>query len=258
MKKMISFILAVAVSAAVAMPAFAADTTDNGDGTWTTSGSDASYAGKMMTMVAYEGGEITVDSIQYIDQTTADENGAFAFENYIPKNLPKTDYTVLVGGETLDKALPAGTIKAPEIVDVAVTGKASAIGDTAIKVDFCAPGTTEALVTADVVDGAYTANVAPGTYDVVVKAAGYLSHTTTGVPVDAALDLGSVTLAAGDVNGSGAVTIEDIGFVIGAFSDASLYDITKDFNASGTITIEDVGFATANFKAEAKVVAYGK
>lgn len=246
---MISFILAVAVSAAVAMPAFAADTTDNGDGTWTTSGSDASYAGKMMTMVAYEGGEINVDSIQYIDQTTADEAGAFAFENYIPKNLPKTsDYKVLVGGETLDKAIDAGSIKAPAVVDVAVTGKAAAIGNAAITVKF---GND---ISVDVVDGAYTANVAPGTYDVEFTAPGYLKHTLVGLVVEGALNLDDVKLKAGDVNASGEVTVEDIGFVVGAYGKPENYDITKDFNASNDVTVEDVGFAVANYKEKATVV----
>ena len=227
MKKMISFILAVAVSAAVAMPAFAADTTDNGDGTWTTSGSDASYAGKMMTMVAYEGGEITVDSIQYIDQTTADENGAFAFENYIPKNLPKTDYTVLVGGETLDAALPAGTIKAPEIVDVAVTGTLK-MANTLEKAtaNLYAAGTTDyaaatPVATADVEGGALNVTVAPGSYDLVITRPGYLKYTKKNIDATAALALGEIALNAGDMNSDDIVNTDDLTAVIGAFGSTS-------------------------------------
>ena len=252
MKKMISFILAAALTAVAAMPAFAADTTANDDGTWTTSGSDASYANKMMTMVAYEGdGEITVDSIQYIDQTVANESGAFAFENYIPKDLPTaSDYTVLVGGETLDQPIDGGKIAKIETPEVAVSGKATAIGNAAITVSI------GDAVTADVVDGAFTADVAPGTYDVVYTAPGYLKHTITGVSVEGALALKDIKLLAGDVNASDDVTVEDIGFVVGAYGVPENYDITKDFNADNDVTVEDVGFAVGNYKATATVEAY--
>ena len=59
MKKMISFILAAAMSAMVAVPAFAAapeaDTVRDGENvnTWTTSGQSDNFKDKMMTMIAY-------------------------------------------------------------------------------------------------------------------------------------------------------------------------------------------------------------
>lgn len=255
MKKMISFILAAALTAVVAMPAFAADTTDNGDGTWTTSGSDASYANKMMTMVAYEGdGEITVDSIQYIDQTVANESGAFAFENYIPKDLPTTsDYTVLVGGETLDAPIAGGKIAKIETPEVVVTGKVTTLADAVVaKVEFFAAGTEDVVASADVTAGQYSMNVAPGTYDVVITSAGYLKYTVSGVVVEGAKTMDDCTLTAGDINADSVINVSDLGSILPIFAakaddTTSGYVIAADFNRDSVINVTDLSVILTNF-----------
>ncbi len=262
MKKMISFILAAALTAVAAMPAFAADTVSNGDGTWTTSGSDASYANKMMTMVAYEGdGEITVDSIQYIDQTVANGSGAFAFENYIPKDLPTAgDYTVLVGGETLDAPIAGGTIAKIETPEVAVAGKVITLADVVVaKVDFLAAGTEDVIASADVAAGAFSVDVAPGTYDVLITSVGYLSYKITGVVVETAMTLADCTLAAGDVDPNGVVNVTDLSNFLPALAKlegGEGYVIACDFDANGAINATDLANLVKNLSAQATVVPF--
>lgn len=270
MKKIISFVLAAAMSAMVAVPAFAAapeaDTVkDDGANTWTTSGQSDDFKDKMMAMVAYApgtDGTITVDSIQYIDQTTADETGAYSFDSYIPKNLPtEGDYAVKVGSEALDSAIDAGKIEKIESVDVAVTGTAKTQGRQA-KVDFYNVGGSESVYSTDVTEGdTYSVNVAPGTYDVVFSSLGYLDYKITNVNVTAALELPAVTLLAGDIDHNGAINVTDIGQVVSAFGNTSEdpeYNAAYDFNADNGISPTDVGFAVANFKEASVEIDYSE
>lgn len=268
MKKMISFVLAAVMSAMVAVPAFAADAEtkkDDGANTWTTSGQNASYADKMMTMIAYAPveGEITVDSIQYIDQTTADSTGAYSFSSYIPKELPtETSYSVKVGSEALDAAIDAGTIEKIEKVDVPVTGTIKTQSTKAnVTVGFYKSGATEATVSGETEDGALSVDVAPGTYDVVISRPGYLKYTITGVEVTDGLQLGEVTLLAGDVNADATVNIMDVTDVVKAFKASSTgtdgrYRVEYDFDVDGTVNIIDVTDMVKNFKKTATTISF--
>lgn len=261
MKKMISFILAAAMSAMVAVPAFAAapeaDTVRDGENvnTWTTSGQSDNFKDKMMTMIAYAPngeGEITVDSIQYIDQTTADASGAYSFDSYIPKDLPTAgEYTVIVGSEVLDNAIDAGTIEKIEVTDVAVTGTITTQSKAAkATIDFCAAGTTTPVVSAETTDGAFTANVTPGTYDVIISRPGYLKYIITNVVVTEGFSLKPVTIQAGNVDTDDNVTVSDVGAVVSAYSLSSSdegYQVEFDFNVDGNITVSDVGAVVANY-----------
>lgn len=257
MKKIISFVLAAAMSAMVAVPAFAVDAETKKDGeanTWTTSGQNEAYADKMMTMVAYapgEGGSITVDSIQYIDQTTADSTGAYSFSSYIPKSLPtEQDYSVKVGGETLATAIDAGVIQKIEKVDVPITGTITTQSNAAnATISFCQAGSTDPVVSVDTVNGAFTANVAPGTYDVIISRVGYLKYKVTNVEISDSFQLGTFKLEAGDVDGNGAVTASDIGAVVLSIAKTSSdegYSEAIDFDANGSITASDIGAVVLN------------
>lgn len=268
MKKMMSFILAVAMSAAVAVPVFAENPTTTKDGdsnSWTTSGQNEAYAGKMMTMIAYapaENGSITVDSIQYIDQTTADENGAYSFSNYIPKDLPtKGSYTVKVGSEALDEAISAGAIEKIEITDVAVAGTITTQSENANATISFYSGNSEAPVkTAETTKGAFNLSIAPGTYDVVISRPGYLKHTIKNVVVGDALTLADVKLLPGDVDSNGVVNITDIGAIVDAFGaektgdGTGKYNVAYDFDVSNVININDLGVTVNNFGREATTV----
>ena len=128
MKKLLSVVVVFVMIVAMSVTAFAADpTTTLVEGKWTTAGSDAAYANSMMTVVAISGSTISVDSIQYIDQATADANGAYSFAGYLPKEDPEQneEYLVFVGGQKLANPIPAGKITyvAPPVTDVTVTGR---------------------------------------------------------------------------------------------------------------------------------------
>lgn len=266
MKKMISFILAVAVTAAVAVPAFAAAPTTEkvaGADKWTTSGSDAAYANKMMTVVAYAptDGDITVESIQYIDQTVADENGAYAFTNYVPKDLPTTeDYIVKVGGEAVGGVLDAGVIEAAGPSTVAVTGTVNTEAAAAVAtVSFLTEGTETAVATGTTTNSAFSVDVAPGTYDVLFSRVGYLDYKITSVPVTAAMALGTYKLAPGDVVKSGVVNTSDLGAFVRAFSSTTggeLYNEGADFDYNGAVNTTDLGDMIANFTGSATTTPY--
>lgn len=268
MKKIISFILAAAMSAVVAVPAFAVDAQtvqDSGANTWTTSGQNDEFKDAMMTMIAYApgtDGAITVDSIQYIDQTVADDTGAYSFSSYIPKVIPtgETVYQVKVGGETLETAISAGTIDPIEITEVPVTGTITTQSNAAsATVSFCTPGTTDAVVSADTAGGAFTANVEPGTYDVVISRDGYLKYTITGVEVSDTLSLPSVTLKPGDTDTNGLVNTDDLTPIIGAFGASSGntgYAEKYDIDANDIVNTDDLTPVIGNFGETETTVAY--
>lgn len=270
MKKMISFILAAAMSAMVAVPAFAAapeaDTVRDGENvnTWTTSGQSDNFKDKMMTMIAYAPngeGEITVDSIQYIDQTTADASGAYSFDSYIPKDLPTAgEYTVIVGSEVLDNAIDAGKIEQIKVTDVAVTGTITTQSNAAkATIDFCAAGTTTPVVSAETTDGAFSANVAPGTYDVIISRPGYLKYTITGVVIEDALSLKGVKLLPGDIDANNLVNTDDLTPIISGFAqktgDAG-YNVILDLDANNIINTDDLIPTISSFGQRSTVIDF--
>ena len=268
MKKIISFVLAAAMSAMVAVPAFAAEAEtvkDEGANTWTTSGQSDDFKDKMMTMVAYApgtDGTITVDSIQYIDQTTADNTGAYSFDSYIPKNLPtEGDYAVKVGSEARNSAIDAGKIEKIESVDVAVTGAATAIGSAQVEVDFYSAGGSTSIYNADVTDNTYSVNVAPGTYDVVFSSLGYLDYKITNVEVTDAVELPAVTMLAGDIDNNNTINISDICPVVGAYLKTSgdpEFNTVYDFDADNSITVSDIGYVTTNYMKDSVEIDYSE
>jgi len=88
-------------------------TIENGDGTFTTLGTDPGSANKQITLIVYQGPELTDGTIQYIDQTTADLDGNYIFPSFIPKAPPTVstgNFTVSIGGAAIPTPLAAGTI----------------------------------------------------------------------------------------------------------------------------------------------------
>ena len=262
MKKMMSILLATALSAALAVPAFAAAPTTtkaNGADKWTTAGSNAAYAGDMMTIVAYESDAlgIDLDSIQYIDQTTADENGAYSFTDYIPKNLPTTvDYKVLVGGESIPTPLDAGLIEAPKTTTVVVSGTVTMgnnLAEATVKA-YTADQTATLIDSATTVGGAYTLDLEPGVaYNLEFTRDGYLKHTLKNVTVAAAGSIGAVKPVAGDLDGNSVINTSDLSSIIGAFKatpeDQTKYSALVDIDGNAVVNTSDLSSVIGVFKA---------
>ncbi|MEK4484668.1 S-layer homology domain-containing protein [Psychrobacillus sp. FSL H8-0484] len=100
MKKIIgTFIAAVVMSLCIPLISLAA-TTNNGDGTFTTSGQDANLANKVMTITVFKGNAFTSENLMYIDEFTVDETGNYSI-TYETKEALKNSlsFTVQVASE---------------------------------------------------------------------------------------------------------------------------------------------------------------
>lgn len=88
-------------------------TVSNTDGTYTTSGVDSTLANQQVTIIVHKGDEASFENVEYIDQTSADANGAYSFSNYTPKEAATAStgsFEVLIGAQSLASPLYAGTI----------------------------------------------------------------------------------------------------------------------------------------------------
>lgn len=257
MKKILSVVVVFAMLAA-STAAFAEEPTTrkNADGSYTTDGSDSTYAGSMMTILAYtedpENQTISVDSIQYIDQTTADANGAYTFANYIPKTTPTGDTTfvVKVGGQNVvNGPLSAGTIS-PEVSSFVVSGTVTFKGtNTPATVTFADPAGLNAAITATTqTDGTFTVNVPAGTYNLTITKPGHTKYIYNNITVSADATGGSYTLYNGDANGDGIVGVVDVAAVIAGFNaEVTVANKAKDVNDDNVIGVVDVAAVIGNF-----------
>ena len=99
-------------------------------------------------------------------------------------------------------------------------------------------------------DGSFLFEVLEGTFDVTVKQPGYLTHTVKNVtPNGSDVDLGVITLVAGDVNGDNMINIMDMGAFRANFGKvgANILDPFTDVNGDGMVNIMDMGIFRANF-----------
>lgn len=223
MKKILSVVVVCMMLVTMSFSVFADEatvvepsTTQNQNGSWTTAGENVAYAGKMMTILVYTKDTTpSVDTIQYIDQTTANSTtGAYSFANYLPKVDPTgtTEYVVKVGGQTLATPLPAGTIQAAED-DATVTGTVNYTGtNTPAKITLT-PAEGEALVfTTDAATGAFSITAPKGTYDMVISKPAHTTYTHYGIDVETIS--GEYTIAAGDTNADTVINVMDISPIV--------------------------------------------
>lgn len=254
---------AIGVSAAEELTAY----TPN-EGSYTvTYNVGAANKGAMYGMVAITGTTINEDSIVYIDQATADENGNITFANFAPKGAAPGEAgyavsTVYIGGPGFDTATAIGTLEDVAKAGVTVSGKVKSYdpklattinlmqGESAV-----ATGTIAALAEGkDQQEQTFEIKeVAAGTYDLVVSKAGHLDYTIKGVVVgDADLDLTTsekaeiklLTMLGGDINGDGSITESDVSVARTAANinktTAAAENKLADVNGDGSITETDV------------------
>ncbi|MBE7027408.1 MAG: carboxypeptidase regulatory-like domain-containing protein [Ruminococcaceae bacterium] len=246
MKKILSLVVVCMILVTMSVSAFAAaPTTTENDGSWTTAGSNADYAEKMMTILAYEG-SLSVNSIQYIDQTVADANGNYSFENYIPKDIPTGSkaYTVKIGGEVIGTPVDAGTIVG---TGARLSGTVNCLGNATGATITLTPTEGAAEVITTDVDGAFDEVVKKGTYTLVVRKDAHTTYTKTGFEVSDDVDDLSYTIYGGDIDGSGIVALSDIKAVLNNYETT---DEASDINESGSVTVEDLLIVLANLTAK--------
>lgn len=230
-------------------------TTAQIDGSWTTAGVNADYAGKMMTILVYTSGTTpSVDSIQYIDQTTADGVGAYSFANYLPKVDPTgtTEYVVKVGGQTLAEPLDAGTIKAA-VTGAKFAGTVTFAGAATGATIALTPAGGEAKVITTETDGTFDATVNKGTYTLVVSKAGHTTYTYNSYEVTADKDDLAFAIYGGDIDENGVVALDDLSALLANYQVTIEEDTDRivklcDIDENDVVALDDLSTLLANYQ----------
>lgn len=252
MKKLFGKILVGAIGCVMALGlnAFAANelgqitiTPDKETGKVTIEGTiKAEDAAESTILVAPEGVsliDVKDENIKYIDQETV-ASGAFKYEFVLEKGKK---YNVWFGGtdivkpgeDIIDLTEAAATFKI--VGTVTVAGKYSDVTVKAGEID----GTV-----AD--GGAYTIEVAPGTYAVVIGKPGYLYKTYADVAVvDKDVDLGALALLAGEFTGDDAIGMADLSAMLASYEQTE-FDAMFDLNDDGQVGMADLSTLLASYE----------
>lgn len=250
MKKITLVLSVVLMAALLAFSAVAAPVEYETD---TNAAFDVTYtgtAGAYYAIVAVEGiaaegtaPAITEDSIQYIDQKTADADGSVAFEDILLK-VDGTAATIYLGGSDLDEAVLLGWVNKPadEPDTFTVSGTVTSASDAAATVTLTSGDKT---FTVNTNAGAYSVDVTAGTYKMVVTKAKHLSYTKNELVVAAAVTK-NVTLAGGEIVVDGTIDSLDLGKVLSVYNaENSEIDVTDD----GVVDSLDLGKVLASYNA---------
>ncbi|MBE7039267.1 MAG: hypothetical protein E7398_00910 [Ruminococcaceae bacterium] len=240
MKKLLSLVVVCMMLFTMSVSVFAEEpTTTENDGSWTTAGSNAEYANKMMTILAYEG-SLNLNSIQYIDQTVADSEGNYSFENYIPKDIPtgSTAYTVKIGGEVIGTPVDAGTIVG---TGARLSGTVEFLGTETGATITLTPDEGAANVITTETNGTFDGVVEKGTYTLVVSKDGHTTYTKENVVVSDDVDDLEYTIYGGDIDESGIVALSDLLLVLENYeAEINGENGACDIDESGVIGMNDL------------------
>ena len=218
---------------------------------YTVSYTDAGLAGKQCVLLVvtgtYDGTtanySIGESTIQYIDQTAADENGAVSF-TYIPKSTP--DSVVLMGAEGLSSPVLLATV---ESKGVTVTGNVDFLC-SATKATVSLTDEAGNVFSTETAAGAYEITSVPdGTYTLSITKKGHLPYSAT-VTIDADnTTLGDVTLLGGDVDDdSRYINANDLSALIASYKDESAVNDAVNINEDASVNATDLSTLLANFK----------
>lgn len=260
MKKMLSLIIAIAMVAAGSVTALAIDPQTTSSATdadvYTTTGTVG--ANEMVTLLIYSGATINQDSIQYIDQTTADSTGAFKFENYKTKVTLKAgeSYTVKVGGESIET--PYSSTISKEAAGFTLAGKVTFVGTTAPTITLT-PTTGDAIVINNVAaDGTFSKDSIPaGTYKLVVAKPYHLGYTDKTYDItadvsDAAFTIKGGNLKLADEGATEVIDIKDLTEILSAYNTSSTG--AANINETDGVDIKDLSILLANYGATETIV----
>lgn len=250
MKKITLVLSVVLMAALLALSAVAAPVEYETDANAAFDVTYTGTAGAYYAIVAVEGiaaegtaPAITEDSIQYIDQKTADADGSVAFEDLLLK-VDGTPSTIYLGGSDLDEAVLLGWVNKPadEPDTFAVSGTVTSASNAAATVTLTNGDKT---FTVNTNAGVYTVDVPAGTYKMVVTKAKHLSYTKNELVVAAAVTK-DVTLAGGEIVVDGTIDSLDLGKVLSVYNaENSEIDVTDD----GVVDSLDLGKVLASYNA---------
>ena len=158
--------------------------------------------------------------------------------------------------------LPAvcGRVHLEGVPDLAATDPAAPLG--LFHIEFRAPGTTNAVHSADVPVkpvgagspfGNYcVAGVPAGTYDVAVKGDKNLRVLIANATIGGSGTLPDILLPGGDANDDNSVDTSDFGILVGSYGGSSAvsgsgYDPSTDFNFDGVVDATDFGILVGDY-----------
>ena len=222
------------------------ETDANGNQYFSTTGSIDGNPNGFVTLLVFKGSTISVDSIMYIDQTTADSDGGFSFLNYVPRtNLGQKDqYTVKIGATALDSAISGGVLALPEdktaIAGTVVYNFTNKKDATLLLKD--PSGTT--IQTVNNAENFKFESLEPGTYTLVATKDLHLPATVSVTYSDEAVTNVSVPLYAGDVNADKVINLTDLSMLLSNYKASS---VAVDLNADGTVDITDLTALVNNY-----------
>ena len=258
-KKLMAVSATVAIAATMSVSAFAIDATlSQGKDEVTVSTSDYTVEANQYTVMVFKGETVTPDSIYYINQgdnVTTLLSGmkvkASTLEDGKTTNeLQPGTYTVRVGNDA-GAAVAECTFVVEEVADTPTTFKITGyVADTYATV-------TLGETTVDVADdGSFSfADLANGVYEIIVKAPGAITRTTSATVQDADIDLANITLKYGSAGGSGeTVAFGDLSALLDAYEKTANYSLNCDFNRDGSVGFADLSALLDTYEKSIDVV----
>ena len=203
------------------------------------------YALVIVSGIAEEGTapQITEQSIQYIDQLTADSTGVVSFDNVLLRT-DGTEASVYLGGSDFDSALLLGYVnKGGSVSEYTVSGTISSDSSKDASVKLTSVVDSASVYTITTADGVYTITVPADTYKFEVTKPAHLSYTKNELVVadNTTVD---VVLKGGDINGDGSISYLDVGTLLQVYnSDDESADVTGD----GVVSYLDLGVLLNNY-----------
>lgn len=259
MKKRIGIGLALLL-ALNSFTAFAADSvktqyqdTQNGYHMFTTSGKLDNAQNAFVTVVVTDGANITVDSIQYVDQGVTDGSGNFSFANYIPKQNPTIgqEYTVRVGVWGRKTPITCDPLKLPVDAPIySISGEISFEGARTQGTVTLFDEQGNQLATMQKSAGAYDFSMLePGVYTVKFEKQSHLPEIREAEIVNTNVTEVNAALKAGDVNADKIINLSDFGVVTSMFGQeaGSAEQKKADFMENGTIDVNELTKLITNY-----------
>lgn len=237
----------------VATSQYNEEKSDDVDQYFTTEGKIDNNVNGFVTIVVTDGDAVTVDSIMYIDQTIAEQDGSFAFADYIPKENLKVGekYTVRIGATALAAPISGGYLELPDAKKYTVSGSLSFMGGKrkAYVQILNADGSVQAEAETETGDFVIS-NVPDGTYKVYITKQSHLPAQTEMTVSGEDVQLEPVRLLAGDINEDKIINIFDLTNLIEMFGKSETsagFREEPDLDENGTVNIFDLTALIENF-----------
>lgn len=217
---------------------------ENGNQYFTTSGTISANANGFVSLLVTDGDAISVDSIMYIDQTTADGNGYFKFENYVPKNniLGAKKYKVRIGATSSSVILDGGVLEITDAIlgDVNFNGFTGVSGATVTLKD----STGATIKSEDFTNGFTFSSLNEGTYTLIIKKPLFLPSVVIvnyeGIPTT----VDEIEMYAGDITQDSIINLTDLTLLLEDYSSTSS---AVDLNGDGNIGAADLSAIINNY-----------